>query len=80
MIVIGAALMIAIIGGIIGSRGGDATCACRKKSDSGWMGFSVTWFLVSMAVIILLVIGLGKQIFGFLPMSAISRKMNLNQA
>jgi hypothetical protein len=83
MIIIGAALFISIAGGIIGSKKGDANCACRKKSDSGWLGFSVTWFLTSVAAIILIVIGVGslavnpKTGAAWLPASALGARMRI---
>lgn len=82
MIIIGAALFISIAGGIIGSRKGDANCACRKKSDSGWLGFSVTWFLTSVAAIILIVIGVGSLALSpkggsWLPASALGAKLRI---
>ncbi len=85
MIMIGLALFISIVVGILGTKSGAADCNCRKKSDAGWLGFSVTWFLTSVAVIILLVIGVGsmatnpKTGLPWLPSSALGQKLKITQ-
>jgi len=47
-------LVLSIVGGVIGTRvTRDTDCECRRPSDAGWMGFSITYFILSIVGIIL---------------------------
>jgi hypothetical protein len=65
MIAVGV-LVLSIVGGVIGTRSAkDENCQCRKKTDAGWMGFSITYFILTVvAFIILLVLTLRKKTRG----------------
>lgn len=46
-------LVLSIVGGVIGTKANkDESCACRKKTDSGWMGFSITYFILTVVAVI----------------------------
>lgn len=51
-------LVLSIVGGVIGNKSTrDENCACRKKQDGGWLGFSITYFILSViAAIVFLVL------------------------
>jgi len=50
-------LVLSIISGVIGTRSvKDQSCDCRKKSDAGWMGFSITYFILTIIGSIILAV------------------------
>lgn len=51
ILIVAASFIVAIFGAMIGTKAGAATCDCRKKSDAGWMGFSIVWFMGSVVAI-----------------------------
>ena len=58
-IIIGAVavLVLSIIGGVIGAKSSkDKDCDCRKPTDGGWMGFSFTYFILSVVGAIVLAV------------------------
>lgn len=57
-----AALVISIMGGVVGTVANKKQCTerCPTKADSGWMGFSITWFIASILVIVLLFFSMQK--------------------
>jgi len=58
-IIVGAVaiLVLSIIGGVIGTRSSkDKDCNCRRPTDAGWMGFSITYFILSVVGAIILAV------------------------
>lgn len=54
-IIIGAAVGVmafSITMGVVGTRKGDENCDCIKPRDSGWRGFSITWFILTLIMFI----------------------------
>ena len=42
-------MVLSILGGVIGSRSAkDSECDCRRQGDAGWMGFSITYFILTV--------------------------------
>ena len=40
---------LSIVGGVLGTRfTPDEECTCRSKTDGGWMGFSIVYFIASL--------------------------------
>lgn len=46
-------LVVSILAGVVGSvtTDRDEKCDCRKKTDGGWLGFSITWFILTLTVV-----------------------------
>lgn len=56
MMMVGA-VVLSILGGVIGSVTNKTECErCATKADTGWLGFSITWFITSIGIIIWLMI------------------------
>lgn len=49
-------LTVSISFAAFGQRSGDPNCQCTSRSDYGWRGFSVSWFVMSLAIGIIVVI------------------------
>ena len=50
-------LVLSIVGGVLGSRSSqDKDCQCRRPTDAGWMGFSITYFILSIVGAIILAV------------------------
>ena len=59
-------LILSIIGGVIGTRStDDDDCSCRRKTDAGWMGFSITYFILSVVGAIILTVMFFKNRIGY---------------
>ena len=61
----GIVLVVAIIGGVIGNRTGKDDCQCITKPDSGWMGFSITYFALTVVGVAVLIFMLQRKISKF---------------